>query len=181
MKKILVTLISVILLFALTGCGEIGNAEKAVNGMFDSFKASDLEATKKFINIDGMEIGDEESGLSTKLIVDNLFSKLEYEIVSSEKIDADAVIVKTKITALELEPMMQKFIASVMEFSFANLDKPELSEEETMKMYEDFFVKTSNDSTLTKKTAEIDIMVVKKDGKWMIQPDEKFATAILGQ
>ncbi|MGB5823854.1 MAG: hypothetical protein WBH44_07240 [Proteocatella sp.] len=181
MKKILVTLISVILLFALTGCGEIGNAEKAVKGTFETFKASDMEKVSKYLDMDSMEIGDEESGLSTALIFNNLFSKLEYEIVSSEKIDSDAVIVKTKITALELEPMMQKFIASVMEFSFANMDKPELSEDETMKMYEDFFVKTSNDSTLAKKTEEIDIMVVKKDGKWMIQPDEIFAAAILGQ
>lgn len=181
MKKILAALISLVLVFSLTGCGELKNAEKTVTGAFDSFKALDFEASKKFIDLNSMAIGDEASGMSTELILNNLFGKLEYEIISSEKVDSNTVLVKTKITALELEPLMQKFIGSVMEFSIANMNSPKLSEDATKKMYEDLFAKATSDPALAKKTEEVDVKVVKADGKWMIQPDEAFAAAVLGQ
>lgn len=181
MKKILITLISAMLLFTLTGCTSTSGAEKAVKETFEAFKTSDMKKASKYLDIAGMEIGDEESGLSTELIFNNLFSKLEYEIISSEEIDKDEVIVKVNVTAIELETFMQQFIGSVMEYSFESLDKPELSEEETKQMYEDFFAETANDPELDKQTEKIKITVIERGGKWMIQPDEDFVAAILGQ
>lgn len=95
--------------------------------------------------------------------------------------DKEHVNVKTKITAIELEPFMQTFIESVLKKSFENLTQAEMTEAEVKKQYEEIFTETAKNPNLAMKTQEVDIKVVKKDGKWIIEPDEAFIMALLGQ
>lgn len=181
MKKISALMLAFVMVIAFTGCSSVKKAEKIVSDTFESLKVLDFETSGKYLDLDAMQIGDEESGLSTQLIASTLFGKLSYEIVSTEEIDKENVNVKTKITAIELEPFMQTFIESVLKKSFENLTQAEMTEAEVKKQYEEIFAETAKNPNLAMKTQEVDIKVVKKDGKWIIEPDEAFTMALLGQ
>ena len=180
-KKISALLLAFVMVIAFTGCSPVKKAEKVVSDTFEALKLLDFETSGKYLDLDAMQIGDEESGLSTQLIASTLFGKLSYEIVSTEEVDKEHVTVKTKITAIELEPFMQTFIESVLKKSFENLKEAELTEAEVKKQYEEIFAETAKNPNLAMKTQEVDIKVVKKDGKWIIEPDEAFTMALLGQ
>lgn len=180
-KKLSSLLLAIAMIIAFTGCSSVQKADKVVSNTFDALKTLDFETSSKYLDLEAMQIGDEESGLSTQLIASTLFGKLNYEIVSTEEVDKEHVTVKTKITAIELEPFMQAFIESVLKKSFENLKQAELTEEQVKKQYEELFAETAKNPNLAMKTQEVDIKVVKKDGKWIIEPDEAFTMALLGQ
>ena len=58
--------------------------------------------------------------LDDNVFMENLFGKLEYEIVSSEKIDKNTVVVKTKITAVDMKPVLGEFFGKALQYAFAN-------------------------------------------------------------
>ena len=95
-KSITSLLLTLLLLLSFTGCGEVKNAEKAVNGMFTAFKNADLEEAQKYVNVDDITNAKNESDENTAIILKAIFEKLDYEIISSEKIDDSTVSVKTK-------------------------------------------------------------------------------------
>lgn len=104
MKKYLKIISSVIIIAMVatlfTGCGEIKKAETAVNKTFTAFKELDLEAAKKYINVDDIMGSETSLSVDEKIFMEKVFVKLEHKIISSEKIDNSTVVVKTEITAI---------------------------------------------------------------------------------
>ena len=110
-KSTIAVILTLILMLSLTGCGEIKKAETAVNGMFTAFKNLDFEEAQKYVNVEEITKTDNDTDENSKLIMETVFNKLNYEIVSSEKIDDNTVIVKTKITAIDMKPVMREFFS----------------------------------------------------------------------
>jgi SNF2 family DNA or RNA helicase len=59
-KSIIAVVLTLVLVFSLTGCGEIKKAETSVNGMFTAFKNLDFEEAQKYVNVDDITNGDIE-------------------------------------------------------------------------------------------------------------------------
>ena len=169
----------------LTGCGEMKKAETTINNTFTALKALDFETASDYINVDEiMKSEDEENdtlSLDDNVFMENLFGKLEYEIISSEKIDKNNVIVKTKITAVDMKPVLGEFFAKALQYAFANaFANPQPSEEETNKKMEEMFVECVSKEDLAMVTNEVDIKVIKVDKKWKIESADELSNALLG-
>jgi len=182
-KFIKVTALALVFMLAvsLAGCGEIKKAETAVNNMFTALKAFDLEEAEKYVDLTNITAGDTENALSGngKAATEQLFGKLEYEIIDSEKVDKNTVNVTTKITTVDMKSVFQEFIVKAMEYAFSNIGA-EVSEAEQQAKMEEILVACIAKEDAKRVTKEVTIKVVKEDKQWKIQSDESFANAITG-
>lgn len=184
-KSIASLLLILTMVLSLTGCGEIKKAETTINNTFTALKSLDFETASDYINVDEiMKSEDEENdtlSLDDNVFMENLFGKLDYEIISSEKIDKNTVVVKTKITAVDMKPVLGEFFGKALQYAFANaFSNPQPSEEETNKKMEEMFIECVSKEDLTMVTNEVDIKVVKVDKKWKIESADELSDALLG-
>ena len=181
-KSITSLLLTLLLLLSFTGCGEVKNAEKAVNGMFTAFKNADLEEAQKYVNVDDITNAKNESDENTAIILKAIFEKLDYEIISSEKIDDSTVSVKTKITAIDMAPVMTEYLSKVFEYAIANaFAEPQLTDDEYTQKIEEFLIECLSKPDLATVTNEVDIKVVKtENNEWKIETDANFLNALMG-
>lgn len=186
MKKIKVltaVILAFLLMFSLTGCGEIEKAESAVKGMFEAFKSSNIEEAQKYVNIEDItSAGKTDMTKDSAVITDTVFKNLSYEIVSSEQTDDNTVIVKTKITTTDMKPVMGEYFSKTLEYTLSNVfTYSELTEEEKSAKMNEILEECVSKDNLDTVTNEVDIKVVKNDNnEWKIESDETFVNALLG-
>lgn len=173
----------------LTGCGETRKAETVINNAFTALKALDLETASAHINIDKIfnDISESDDKKTDELSLDgnvfaqNLFGKMEYEIISSEKVDKNTVIVKTKITSVNMKPVLAEYIAAAFQFSLANaFANPQPTEEEQSNAMEKILNESFTKVDLEMITNEVDIKVINVDNEWKIESSDELANALLG-
>lgn len=182
MKKVFALILVSCMLLSFAGCGEVKNAEKAVNGMFTAFKNADLDEAQKYVNVDDITNAENESDENTAIILKAIFEKLDYEIISSEKIDDSTVSVKTKITAIDMAPVMTEYLSKVFEYAIANaFAEPQLTDDEYTQKIEEFLIECLSKPDLATVTNEVDIKVVKtENNEWKIETDANFLNALMG-
>lgn len=182
-KSIIATILALVLLLSLTGCGEIKKAETTVNGMFTAFKNTDIEAAAKYVDVDEINASEDSSdSISTELVMKTIFNKLDYKIISSEKVDDTTVKVKTEITVTDMKPVLGEFFTNAMQYAFSTaFSNPQPTEEETNKKMEEMFIESASKEDLATVTNEVDITVVKtENNEWKVKSDDTFADALLG-
>lgn len=180
-KRIFAIMLVFVLAMSLAGCGEIKKAETSVNGMFIAFKNLDFDEAQKYVNVEDIANSD-ESNENTQLIMETVFGNLDYEIIASNKVDSNNVIVKTKITATDMKPVMGEFLTKALQYAFSNaFANPQPTEEETNKKMEEILVECATKPDLATVTNEVDIKVIKTESKeWKIEADDTFVNALLG-
>ena len=161
---------------------QIKKAETAVNGMFAAFKSLNFEEAQKYVNVEDITKAGNEANENSMLIMETVFGNLSYEIISSEKVDNNNVVVKTKVTATDMKPVMGEFLTKALEYAFSNaFSSPQPTEEETNKKMEEILVECASKPELATVTNEVDIKVVKTESKeWKIEADDTFVNALLG-
>ncbi len=184
MKKIRIItsfVLAICLILSLSGCGEIQKAESTVKGMFEAFKNLDFEEAQKYVNVGDITSVSDEASVNVEKIIETVFGSLDYEIVSSEKVD-DHVVVKTKITAIDMKPVMSDFFSKALEYALSNaFSSSQPTEEETTAKMEEILVECLSKSDLTTVTNEVAIKVVKnEDKKWEVEAEDDFVNAVLG-
>ena len=181
-KSIIATILALVLLFSLTGCGEIKKAETAVNDMFTAFKNTDIEAAAKYVDVDEINASEDSSdSISTELVMKTIFNKLDYKIISSEKVDDTTVKVKTEITVTDMKPVLGEFFTNAMQYAFSTaFSNPQPTEEETNKKMEEMFIESASKEDLATVTNEVDITVVKTENNVDINFDASFLISHIG-
>ena len=190
MKKLLSIIISVTLLFCLCSCKEIEKAEVAVNSFFTAMINKDKTALHQYVVSEAEEDTSETENINTQDSEDldsysedfwNAFSKLTYEIKSSER-DAEnkkKVNVSLEVTSIDLASLYQSALNEALNNAFANIfnsgDNIDISDEAY-----DRFAKSVGDSSAPTKTTSVTFSVVKTDDGWKIEPNEEFYDAITG-
>ena len=185
MKKYLKSILCIVLLFAMTalfaGCDEVKKAEKTVNNMFSALKKLDFEAASKYIDLDEVIQSGEEFDFSDNIIMEKILGNLDYKIISTEKTDANTAIVKTEITAIDMQPVLTDYIRKALEYTFANaFSDPQPTEEEISKKMEEIFVECISKEGLETVTNEVEIKVVKAKRNWKIESTDELSHALLG-
>lgn len=184
LRSLTAIVLVIVLLFSFTGCGEVQKAEAAVNGMFKAFMNMELEEAQKYINADEItdETADEMTDEYSQVLLESIFSNLNYEIISSEKIDSNTVMVKTKITATDMLPVLRDYLTKAFEYAITSaFSSPQPSEEETEQVMLDMLKEIVSQSELETVTNEVDLKVVKTESKeWKIESDDAFGNAITG-
>lgn len=183
-KIIMALALTLTTLISFTGCGTNNGAEKAVDKAFSALKDLDFEAAADYMDVD--EIIDEDESretleLNSNVFMKNIFGKMEHEIVSSEQIDENTYIVKTKITAVDMRPVLADYFGKALQYVLANAftsSKP--SEEEASKKMEEMFIECISKEDLATVSREVDIEVIKVDGKWKIEVFDDLTDALLG-
>ena len=182
-KMISFIIVLAMMVALLAGCGETKQAEAAVNDTLAAIKALDFETVGDHLDVeDIMQSGESTSSLlDTDVLTKNLFGKLEYEILSSKKIDGSTVMVKTKITTVEIAPVLDEFLAEALDYLFSSiLASPQPSDETISAELEKIFVECLSKEDAAKVTTEVDIKVVKVGNIWQVETSEELASALLG-
>lgn len=182
-KSLIAIILTLIMMLSLTGCGEIKKAESTVSNMFAAFKALDFEEAQKYVNIDDIKPAESKDDLpgNAEMFMKNLFDRLDYKIISSEKIDSNTVNVTTEITAIDMKPVLGEFFVAAMQYAFSNaFANPQPTEEETNAKMEELFTASATKPDLATVTNEVVIKVVKDDKEWKVVSDDAFVDAILG-
>ncbi len=111
-----------------------------------------------------------------------VFDELEYEILTSEKIDKNTVHVKTKITAVDMKPVLKEFFVAYIQYAFANaLADSQPTEEEVEAKAKEIFLESLENHGDVIVTNEVNIKVVREGKEWKVQPDEAFVEALFGE
>ena len=185
-RKILSLILVVVMVVAcLAACGMSPEkqAEKAVSSCFDAMKAGDLETAQTYIQDDEELLEKGESGDSAinSAMLEAVFEKLDYKILSSTKVDDATVTVKAEISNVDMKPVFTEFFTQALQYTFSNLTAdPQPTEEEVNQKMEEIFNSCISKEGLETVTKEVDIQVVKNDAGWVIDADEKLANALLG-
>ena len=151
--------------------------------MFTAFKNTDIEAAAKYVDVDEINASEDSSdSISTELVMKTIFNKLDYKIISSEKVDDTTVKVKTEITVTDMKPVLGEFFTNAMQYAFSTaFSNPQPTEEETNKKMEEMFIESASKEDLATVTNEVDITVVKtENNEWKVKSDDTFADALLG-
>ena len=175
--------VSMALSLAACGADVTKKAEASVNGMFQAFQALDFQAAQQYIDLDKLAFDAEEIDLDTdaQMFMKALFDKLDYEILSSEKIDDNTVNVVVKITALDMKPILADFMVAALQYAFSSaFADPQPTEEETAQKIEELFVEATSKDDVTTVTNEVTVKVVNSDDGWKIDPDDTFTNALFG-
>ena len=179
--KLTSVLLAMVLIFtSLTGCKEVEKSETAVSGMFTELKNKNLDGAKTYLNIDEITIDDNVPDEYIKIAMDLLFDKLDYNIVSAEKIDNDTVIVKTQVTALDMKPIISDVFMDLMKFRFSSEYSANMTMEDIQNKVIDILKSSIGESSET-VTTEVDIKVGKEGKSWKVAGTDELADAVLGK
>lgn len=185
MKKVISLLCVAVMLFSMVGCSAVKKAEEAVVFGFEAVKNFNFEGMKQYFNItysneefDFWEMED-ETDLHTPYKM--VFEKIKYEIIETEKVSGDLVIVKTKIAAPDMAPIMENYLKQVMALSlpyaFAGEEAPE---DEINALTEKVLKEELSKEDLVMKTSEAEIKVSKTSEGWKITADKEVLNAMFG-
>ncbi len=178
MKKIVALVLSLIMVLSLAGCGEAGKAEEAVKNLFEAFKAGNFEEAESYLVKDEAEETADDEDVE---MFNHVFTKVDYEIVSSEKIDGENVNVTASVTAPDMKVAVGEFFTKALEFAFANaFSETPMSDEESEAEMKRIFIEATDKEDLGTVTNEIVIAVCKTDEGWKVNSDETFVDAVTG-
>ena len=117
----------------------------------------------------------------------NAYSKLEYEILSTE-IEGDNAKVETKIKSPDLGSAMEdtimevipKLLEDAFNEAFNENAEDNFDEEATQKEIEETFINKINKDKLPMAENTVKIKLVKRDKEWLIDLDKEFSNALSG-
>lgn len=178
-------LLILIMIVSLSGCGEVKKAENTVNNTFSALEEADIEKLSEYMNLDDFKSDSTDADSITsnvEMLIKNMFSRLDYKIISSEKIDNTTVVVTTEITNTDMKPVIEEFLANASQYAFANaFSDSQPSEEEASKKMEEMLIESINKSDRTTVTNTAAITVIKAEDKsWKIKSDDAFLDALMG-
>ena len=180
MKKLLSLMLAVTLVFSLVACGGSGEtAEQATKNALDAIKSAYSEKAKEYVDYDELLDMGEDKKLDTEEQVKSdemakiIFEGLEYEILGSTE-NGESATVTANITNKDMSSVMSNLISQAFALAFSGLSGDEMDAKFEELMVE--LIQTED----KKVTEEINIDLVKADGKWKINMNDAFIDALSG-
>ena len=179
-KRLVAMVLAAVLVFALAGCTPEKKAERAVNSFLSEIKMVNIEKALSYVDKAEETKGDWLNE-NTELFIEELFSRLDYEITTSEAADENTVNVNVKLTNVNMIPVMKEFAAEAMKYALSNIaaDPAPTDEEVTAKMIE-ILSNCLNKEDLEMVTLEATIKVVLVEGEWKVSIDGSLVNAMFG-
>ena len=114
-KRVMALVLAAVLVFALAGCTPEKKAERAVNAFLSEIKKVNIEKALGYVE-NAEETKGDLLNETTELFMEELFSRLDYEITTTEIKDENTVNVTVKITNVDMVPVMKEFAAEAMRY-----------------------------------------------------------------
>jgi hypothetical protein len=178
MKKMIPILLVLVMLF--TGCGSTKpTAEDAVDEAMEAVKTMDSQTMaarfdKAPLELEEMDMDDETLSL--------LMQDLTYQVISCEE-NGNNATATLEITNLDMEQVMEAYLAAALQDVFENLasEIDSLTEEELDARYEKILHDTLASGEIETVTSTVEVnMTYTEDGGWVMQTSNEFTDAILG-
>ncbi len=175
-KSLLLMALALVMLLAMPGCSETRQAEKALDSFLGSIKALDFEEFENYA--ESKNLFNENSAL----FAEQLFGRMEYEIIDSTKIDSDKFNVKVAITNVDMKPVLKAFFAEALIYAISVNEEEDYTPtaEEVEKKYKAILTKCLKKDNLATVTTDVEVEVVKVDGDWKVGIENELVDAMLG-
>lgn len=180
MKKKLTSVIAVILIMTiimLSGCSPVKKAEGTVKNLLSAINNNNIEKAGKYIDMQTFLDGDQGNELNADFNK-TLFSKLGYDIISSEETDEENITVTVKLTCADTVTAFSNAAAGYT--TPDTEDEKTLTKEEIIKGINLLTIENINSEDAVSTEKEICLNVSKTDGKWVITNAAELSEAILG-
>lgn len=180
MKKSTKIAVSLLLVFSMLlsfgGCGVEKQAETSFNELMQALKSLDFETAQKYMG-SGSLLGADNQEAGYERFMMSLFGKLEWEVVSTEKIDGTHVQVTADITAADMTPILSAFFVEALAYAFSGATD---SEEEQEAAFMEILEGIAANPDLEMVTNTVTVQMVKGENGWTIETNEAFIDALLG-
>ena len=191
-KGALIGLLSLCILL-MAGCGEVKQAQKAVEDMLGALKKGDYIGALPYISRmegdnDFLATGGKftEKDFAAYDMHKALFETLEYKVKGVKSDNPATAVVEVELTVLNLEPVAEKLFKATNEYNFmAENNETDFTDEELSKILTQQMTDISkeyiNSGKTTTKTYNVSVNVCyEKDRMWRVYPDEKLRDALTG-
>lgn len=180
MKKIVCTMLALVLLLSAAACGKKATTPyETVSAAMEALKSGDMAAASAHWS---GEIGAiEDTAESDAELFKMFFRNLQYELLAEADTETEAVV-QVAVSNADMAGVMEETIADVMQKAMsAALSGQDISEEEAEKMFTDTLKeKLSSDSFEMRETV-VDIGLSLVDGQWQItEVSDEALDALMG-
>ena len=184
-KALLAVVLAVVMVFSLTACGAAKKAEKTVENYFTALCNKEFDEAQKYIKADEKEeetTGGEEKkeDIANDAFSQYFFDTFKYEIIESEKADSKTVNVKIKLDTADMTKILPEYLKYAIGLGFSAAFDETYTDEMVDKKLNDFMVASLTSENTSRRQVEVTAKVVKIDGRWIIDADEKFIDAMTG-
>lgn len=177
MKRIVAIIACVVMVLSMAGCGKENEAKDAVGNLLEALKEGDVGAAQDYL----LKETDGEGGLEEDDMLKQVFTKLDYDIVSAEKAEDGEYYVSVSISAPDMKVAVSDFYEKVLEFAIENQfsDTPISDEEMEFEMGK-IFTQSIEREDLGRVENTVSVRVCETDDGWRVESNEEFADAITG-
>lgn len=184
MKKIVLILTSFFIVLLISGCGGVKTPEGTVKALLDGMKSGEVnEVAVKYSSNPSLLVSD--STTDTNGLRNAIFSRIEYKILNAKEYAGSKEEAEKEAT-IKLELKNIDVTAVTLYLKNDLLDKDEayfsLAGEAKQSYYDTLQLSTieeTKDKNLF-KTDQVEIDLIKENGKWKIQLSTEFLYSVLG-
>ncbi|WP_033167991.1 DUF5105 domain-containing protein [Clostridium sp. KNHs205] len=181
-RCLLILIMMITLVFSMAACKktEFPAADESVKGFFTALSKADLKEAEKYCNSDTGNFKFEDP--QEEKLITLIFSKLNYEIVSSEEA-GDTATVEVKLTNLDLQSVFEEMYGKIFDEAYDTaLSEEEMSDDDLEEKMMGYLEEGMSDPEAPVVTNEFEITLKKDKGKkiWVIQDDDTFMSNITG-
>lgn len=176
--------VSAVLVLALlfgVGCLSGPSPDKVVRDFFDAMIKGDFVTAAKLagvadIQTDVLKTPKDQQG---EQIVKSILARVTYEI-GGKKINGNKAEVSVKVTSPDLLRITGQVMTELLPVAFAMAFSQEQSSQNTEALFEQYFENAIKDPNAPMVTSDITVQLERKNGSWVIKPDDALLNAITG-
>lgn len=179
MRKLVGFLLLALLL--TVGCSSGPPPDKVVRDFFDAMIKGDFETAAKLaggadIEKDVLKTTKDEQG---ERLAKSVLARITYE-VGDKKVEGDKAEVSVKVTAPDLLRITSKAMSELLPMVFAMAFSEDQSQEKSDALFQQYFENAINDPNAPMTTSDVKVKLEKKDGSWIVKPDDELLNALTG-
>jgi len=163
----------------LSSCfGGADSPDLVVGYMFKNFKDSNIVKAQEYVSDPSqLEIKTEDEKRKFTLISKNL----EYEVKEIVEEEGNKAVVKVKVANFNLNKILDEAIVlAIQKVKEENPNDNNISDEKTKKALDDALVEVSNTYKGSMVGGDINVNLIKEDGKWLVEFSDEIQNYILG-
>ncbi len=172
MKRIMAVCLTVVLVLSLSACGAKSDATKAFDTMMSALKSGEKAQITPYYDFETTAeqvVANNKEELEQEIL--KTLTKMDYKVISGEKLDSNQVKLKVEVTTLDFSEVMNRFIAKVMELVSAEDYQARvgsMSQEEYQGLLAEQMMTVLNQEDIPTVQETLEVTMEKESGNWKL-------------